>query len=83
MNFITGGFLKGYKTYILGFLVAAQAIAQWAVGDLTLVQLIEQLPEILGGLGLMSLRAGISKVVPDILVKAKTPPKNPRGKTGA
>jgi len=64
MNFlsiISGGFLKGYRTYILGFILAFQAIAQWAVGDSSLNELITQLPEILGGLGLMSLRAGVNQ----------------------
>lgn len=59
LNFMTGGFLSGYRTYILGGLLAVQAIAGFAVGDLTLVQLMNQAPEILGGLGLMSLRAGV------------------------
>lgn len=57
---ISGGFLKGYRTYILGFLLAAQAVASWAVGDTSLTALITQLPEILLGLGLMGLRAGVS-----------------------
>jgi len=60
MSLLTGGFLAGYRTYIFGFLVAAQAVASWGLGDQTLAQLIEQLPEILGGLGLASLRAGIA-----------------------
>ncbi len=56
-SLLTGGFLSGYRTYILGFLIFAQAVASWALGDLTLSQLLDQLPELLGGLGLMSLRA--------------------------
>lgn len=58
---LSGGFLAGKRTYILGGLLALQAVAGWAVGDLTLVQLIDQLPEILGGLGLMTLRAAKEK----------------------
>lgn len=58
-SLFTGGFLKGSRTYILGFLLAAQAVAQWAVGDITLTALTEQLPEILGGLGFMTLRASV------------------------
>ena len=60
LKFITGGFLSGYRTYLLGFLIAAQAIIAFAVGDIGLSELLQQLPEILGGLGLMALRAGIS-----------------------
>jgi hypothetical protein len=60
-SLLTGGFLSGYRTYVLGLLVAAQAVASWALGDMTLSQLLDQLPEILGGLGLMSLRAAVKK----------------------
>lgn len=56
---LTGGFARGYRTYILGAIVALQAVAQWAVGDAALVDLLNRLPEILGGLGLMTLRAGM------------------------
>ena len=59
MNILSGGFLAGSRTYILGGLLALQAVAMWAVGDQSLTQLIEKLPEILGGLGLMSLRASV------------------------
>lgn len=58
---LTGGFLAGYRTYLLGAIVAIQAVAGWAMGDMTLPQLLEQLPEIAGGLGLMSLRAAVPK----------------------
>ena len=57
---LTGGFLAGYRTYIFGFLLGAQAVAQWVVGDQSLSELIAKLPEILGGMGLMSLRAGVA-----------------------
>lgn len=60
-SILTGGFAAGYRTYILGAMLALQAIAQYAVGDLTLTSLLTQLPEILGGLGLMALRAGVKK----------------------
>ena len=60
MNILTGGFLSGKKTYILGFLIFAQAVASWAIGDTTLAEFIALLPEILGGLGLMTLRKGIA-----------------------
>ena len=57
MSLFTGGFLAGKRTYILGFLIFAQAIASYVLGDITLADFITQLPEILGGLGLMTLRA--------------------------
>jgi hypothetical protein len=57
---ITGGFAKGYRTHILGFGVAVNAFSQYAIGDLSLAGLQEQLPEILGGLGLMSARSALT-----------------------
>ncbi len=59
-NILTGGFARGYRTYILGAILALQAVAQWVVGDASLVDLVNRLPEILAGLGLMTLRAGIA-----------------------
>ena len=41
-------------------LIALQALVGWAIGDTTLAELVTQLPEILGGLGLMTLRAAKS-----------------------
>ena len=59
LDFLKGGMFRGKRTYILGFLVAAQAVASFLVGDIGLNGLLSQLPEILGGLGLMSLRASV------------------------
>ena len=59
LNFISGGFLKVKRTYLLGALMALQAVISWAVGDLSLTELLAQIPEILTGLGLMALRAGM------------------------
>jgi hypothetical protein len=61
LSLLSGGFLSGYRTYILGGLLAVQAVAGWAVGDLSGIDLLNKAPEILGGLGLMSLRAGVAK----------------------
>ncbi len=61
LNLLSGGFLKGKRTYILGGLMALQAIAGFAVGDITLQQFWQQMPEIIAGLGMMSLRAGFGK----------------------
>jgi len=60
-SLLTGGFLAGYRTHILGAIIAIQAVAGWAMGDMTLAQLIDQIPEIAGGLGLMTLRAAVPK----------------------
>lgn len=61
MKLLTGGFLAGYRTYLLGGLLVLQALINFAVGDIGLTELATQLPEILGGLGLMALRAGVAE----------------------
>jgi hypothetical protein len=57
---LTGGFLKNYRTYLLGFLVAATGVIKYLTGDESLSQLVNDLPAILGGLGLVTLRAGLA-----------------------
>jgi len=59
MSLMTGGFLKGQRTYVLGLLLAAQAVVAWLVGDSSLAELFTKVPEILTGLGIMTLRAGM------------------------
>jgi hypothetical protein len=56
---ITGGFAKGYRTQVLGLTAALSAVALWAVGDMTLAELLAKLPVILGGLGLAALGAKV------------------------
>jgi len=56
---ISGGFAKGYRTQILGVSAALSVIAMWAVGDMSLADLIAKLPVILGGLGLAALGAKV------------------------
>ena len=55
----TGGFAKGYRTQILGVTAALSAIGLWAVGDMSLADLVTELPIILGGLGLAALGAKV------------------------
>jgi hypothetical protein len=57
---LTGGFLRGKRTYIIAALMIFNAVAQWAVGDATAVELLSRLPDILEGLGLMTLRAAVA-----------------------
>lgn len=57
---LSGGFLAGYRTYIFGFLMVLNVVAQYLVGDIGLMDLTGRLPELLAGAGLMSLRAAIS-----------------------
>ena len=51
---ISGGFAKGYRTQVL-----ASAVALWAVGDMSLADLLGKLPIALGGLGLVALGAKV------------------------
>lgn len=57
---ITGGFAKGYRTQILGITTALSTIALWAVGDMTIADLIAKVPVIFGGLGLAALGAKVN-----------------------
>lgn len=63
-KFLTGGYLAGYRTYLLGAALAIQGLGYFLAGDISFVQLAKELPDILGGMGLMSLRAGVQKAVP-------------------
>lgn len=55
---IRGGILRGRRTYIVGGLMAISSAAQWLVGEASLDQ---ALPSFFEGLGLMTLRSGISR----------------------
>jgi hypothetical protein len=56
---ITGGFARGYRTQILGLTTALTTVALWAVGDMTLADLVAKLPVVFGGLGLAALGAKV------------------------
>jgi hypothetical protein len=67
---LSGGFAKGYRTQILGLGAAASVIAMWAVGDMSLTDLIAKLPSLLGGLGLAALGAKVDDTKPSTGSKA-------------
>ncbi len=56
---MSGGFAKGYRTQVLGVTAALSAAGLWAVGDMSLADLVTELPIILGGLGLAALGAKV------------------------
>jgi hypothetical protein len=56
---ITGGFAKGYRTQVLGVTAALSAAGLWAVGDMSLADLLAKLPIALDGLGLDALGAKV------------------------
>ena len=57
---LSGGFAKGYRTQILGVSAALSVVAMWAVGDMSLTDLLAKLPVMLGGLGLAALGAKVN-----------------------
>lgn len=58
--FLSGGFLAGKRTYILGALAALSALASWAVGDASAVEMLKAVAEVALGMGLITLRIGIA-----------------------
>lgn len=56
---LSGGFLKGYRTYLMGGILIVQAIVAYALGDITLTALYEQLPSLTAGLGLWTARVAV------------------------
>jgi hypothetical protein len=53
ISFLTGGWAKGYRTQLLGFGVLYGAVVAWAVGDLSLADLVDKLPAMITGAGLV------------------------------
>ena len=58
---LTGGFAQGYRTQILGVTAALSAVGLWAVGDMSLAELVAALPVMLGGLGRAALGAKVDE----------------------
>lgn len=54
---LTGGWLKGYRTYVLAAIAALGVVAQYLVGDVTLTETISGLAT---ALGIGTLRAAVS-----------------------
>jgi hypothetical protein len=53
---LSGGFAKGYRTYVMASVVVITALAAYAVGDAGLIQTIQT---VAGGTGLGALRAAV------------------------
>ena len=68
---LTGGFLKGYRTHIAGWLLIAEALARYATGDLSLADLASQIPTLAAGIGLTAGRAAIQELID--LLRAAAP----------
>lgn len=48
---LTGGWARGYRSQLLGFGVLYGAVVAWAVGDMSLADLVAKLPVMLAGAG--------------------------------
>lgn len=59
---LTAAPLKNYRTQVLGGLVFLTGVANWLVGDATLAELLQNLPAMVGGLGLSALGAKVNGV---------------------
>jgi hypothetical protein len=57
MYYATGGFMKGYRTYVLAGAGAVTVIAQWAVGDMSFNSAADHLWQLITSAGLATLRA--------------------------
>lgn len=64
---LTGGWAKGYRTQLTGFTLMVGTLVAWAVGDMSLADLVDKLPGILGGMGLVA----IGDKVDDVKVEVK------------
>ena len=68
---MSGGFLKGYRTQILGVTAFVSALGLWAIGDMTMVELVQKVPVMLGGLGIAALGAKANTVAANLNVSVK------------
>lgn len=62
IKLLTAAPLKNYRTQVLGGLVFLTGLANWLVGDATLMELLQNLPAMAGGLGLSALGAKVNGV---------------------
>lgn len=60
LDFLAGGFLRGYRTYIFAWLAVATLLLQWGTGDATFAQLLHDLPGMLLAGGLGTLRSAVA-----------------------
>jgi hypothetical protein len=68
---MTGGFLKGYRTQVIGGMAILTAVANYLVGDMSLTDLVQQLPLLLGGAGFAAFGAKVNTVAKNLGVGVK------------
>lgn len=59
---LLGGFMKGYRTQVLGVSAFVSFIVSYLVGDMTLTDLIKHVPDMLIALGITALGAKVNTV---------------------
>jgi hypothetical protein len=50
---LSGGWARGYRTQALGYVTLLGAFVAWAVGDMSMADLVDKLPGLLTGAGLV------------------------------
>jgi hypothetical protein len=58
---LTGGFAKGYRTYVLAGLAAVTVVANWSLGDQTTNDSVQALWQLLMSLSFGAARAALPK----------------------
>lgn len=53
ISILSGGWAKGYRTQLLGIGVLYGTVVAWAVGDMSLADLVDKLPGLVTGAGLV------------------------------
>ncbi len=72
LQLFTAAPLKNYRTQVLGGVVFVTALANWLVGDMSFADFIQNLPAMVGGLGLSALGAKVNNLKADVTPAAKS-----------
>lgn len=61
---LAGGFLRPYRTQVLGVMTALGAVMSFAVGDVSFLEFVQHLPIIFGGLAVTALGSKVNDAAP-------------------
>lgn len=68
MNFVQGGYFRGYRTQILGSVTAAAGVALWLVGDLSF---LSAMGLVLGGLSFLTVAIKVNALAKALGLEVK------------